>query len=69
MLSCGVGGVPEGLTVFVLLHLHAAIVDALDAPQAPHLFVNAEILDSPAHVKVKCAICVQANENMRLIMR
>lgn len=40
----------EGPTVFVLLHLHAAIVDTLDAAQASHLFVNAEVLDSTAHV-------------------
>lgn len=45
MLSCGMGDVREGLTVFVLLHLHAAVVDTLDAAQATHLFVNAEILD------------------------
>lgn len=44
-LSCGIGDVREGLTVFVLLHLNAAVVDTLDAAQATHLFVNAEILD------------------------
>lgn len=31
--------------MFVLLHLQAAVVDALDAAQASHLLVNAEILD------------------------
>lgn len=68
-LSCGIGGVRGGPTVFVLLHLHAAIVDTLDAAQASHLFVNAEILDSTAHVKVKRAVCVQVNKNVQLIIK
>lgn len=32
--------------MFVFLHLHAAVVDALAAAQATHLFVDAQILES-----------------------
>lgn len=34
------------LTMFVFLHLQAAVIHALDAAQAPHLLVNAQILES-----------------------
>jgi hypothetical protein len=33
----------------VLLHLHAAVVDALDAAQATHILVNAKILQETDH--------------------
>lgn len=32
--------------MFVFLHLHAAVVNALDAAQAEHLVVDAQILES-----------------------
>lgn len=42
--------------MFVLLHLQAALVDSLDAAQAKHLLVDAEILDMRAQqVEVKNA--------------
>ena len=33
-------------TVFIFLHLHAAVVNALDAAQTSHLFINTQILPS-----------------------
>lgn len=30
--------------MFVFLHLHAAVINALDAAQAAHLLVNTQIL-------------------------
>ena len=35
--------------MFVLLHLHAAVVDALDAAEATHILVNAKILQKTHH--------------------
>ena len=35
--------------MFVLLHLHAAVVDALEAPQAKHILVDAKILQKTDH--------------------
>lgn len=32
--------------MFVFLHLHAAVVDALDAAQATHLLIDTQILES-----------------------
>ena len=34
------------LTMFVFLHLNAAVVNALDAAQATHLLVDTQILES-----------------------
>lgn len=34
------------LTMFVFLHLHAAVVNALDAAQAKHFLIDAQILES-----------------------
>lgn len=54
-------GAGEVLTAFVLLQLHAAVVDALDGAQATHLGIDAEILNGKAHTLVKYAICVEVD--------
>lgn len=50
--------------MFVLLHLHAAVVDLLDAAQVTHLFIDAEILDSTADAIGKHSICVEVDKNI-----
>lgn len=44
--TCWVMFLPTAPTVLVLLQLHAAVVDALDAAEAPHLLVDAQILQN-----------------------